>query len=416
MLKKIRNNNKLPAILSGEPAFQEPISFNKPTLPHSKSIFTYFTKIMRSGLITKGPVLTQYEIAIENYLNVKEAVAVSSCTTGLMLVLQALKLRVGKLNEQWEVILPSFTFPATAHACIWNNLIPVYADCNPGTYLLDPKSAEDAVSSRTIAILAVHTFGNPVEIDPLLEIAKKYSLFLLFDAAHGFGSLQNGKPVGGNGIAEVFSTSPTKLLATGEGGIVATNDAELAEHVRIAREYGNPGDYHCYFPGMNGRLSEFHALLGLEGLKDLPVNAERRRTLASVYKEILCKIPGIKFQIITNGALSSFKDVAILIGPEFGINRDQLRIALKHEGIPTRTYFDPPLHLQVFSKGVCRSLGPLNNTELVASQVLCLPIASHFPLKHVRKIAMAIKKIYLNRSKIADCSLLDSRLLPSSSG
>lgn len=398
---------KYPAALGGIPTFSKQIPFNQPTLPPFTTILPALRSILRSGTITKGPIINEYETAIRSYLNVKEAVAVSSCTIGLTLVLQALKQRheihpdnQSQRRRPCEVVLPSFTFPATAHACLWNNLIPVYVDCNPNTFLIDPNSVEEAITSNTLAILAVHVFGNPVEAEHLLSIAQKHSIFLLFDSAHGFGSLYKEKPIGGNGIAEVFSTSPTKLLATGEGGVITTNDLELAEHLRIAREYGNPGDYNCIFPGTNGRMSELHALLGIEGLKRLSNYAERRRFLAAFYKNKLNNIPGIKFQLITPLGLSSFKDIAIIIEPDFGLSRDQLKQALSLEGIPTRTYFDPPLHKQIFSGNITKQPVPLMNTENIAGKIICLPITSHMPTRHITLIAKAIHRIYHHREAI----------------
>lgn len=385
-----------PAILGGTKIFPKPIPFNLPALPSLTTLTASFKKILRSGIHTKGSVLYQYETAVKNYIGVNDAVAVSSCTIGLMLVLQALKYRrdaTGQDQRKWEVILPSFTFPATAHACLWNNITPVYVDCSPESFLLDPLSVETAISDNTLAILAVHVFGNPVDPKPLLDLANKYSIFLLFDAAHGFGASLNGKPVGGGGIAEVFSTSPTKLLATAEGGIVTTNDEELGQMLRISREYGNPGDYNCIIPGINGRMSELHAVLGLEGLKILYNNASKRRILADTYKEYLSGVSGIDFQVITRNGQSSFKDIAILIKPEFGLSRDILKKALSLEGVPTRTYFDPPLHKQIFSKNITKTAVQLRNTEAVALEVLCLPVQSHMLISQVKRITLAIKKI-----------------------
>lgn len=390
---------KQPAIIGGSMAFPKGILFNQPTLPRVPIMLQSIRKILQSGILTKGSVLSQYETAVKNYIGVQDAVAVSSCTTGLILLLQALKLRC-KNKTINEVILPSFTFPSTAHACIWNNLTPVYLDCNPETFLLEPQSVEAAITPNTFAIMAVHVFGNPVEPEPLIALAQKYSLFLLFDAAHGFGSFLKNKPVGGSGIAEVFSTSPTKLLATAEGGIITTNDEDLGQILRISREYGNPGDYNCILPGLNGRMSELHAILGLEGLKIVTDSALKREKIFEAYKEVLSGIPGVAFQNITKEGSSSFKDIAILIKPEFELSRDILQNALLMEGIPTRTYFNPPLHKQVFSQNIGKVTAPLHNTEMIAQQVLCLPIQSHMPISHVKRVASAIKKIRRYRKEI----------------
>ncbi|MCL4561017.1 MAG: DegT/DnrJ/EryC1/StrS family aminotransferase [Chloroflexi bacterium] len=305
----------IPALLGGRPVFVTKIPIVRPFLPDKASLDEGIQEMLSSGMVTKGRYLQAFEEAVARHLGVKHAVGVSSCTSGLMLTYQSLGL-------SGEVVVPSFTFMATVGALVWNGLHPVYADVNPGTTDLDPTAVASAITPQTSAIVGVHNFGNPAEIDALQEIARQRGVKLIFDAAHGFGALYQGKPVGAQADAQVFSLSPTKLLIAGEGGIVATNDDNLAEKIRIGREYGNSGSYDSAFAGLNARLSEFNALLGLRSLDMLEEAAATRNQTVDLYHEVLGGIPGIGFQEVLPGNRNAYKDFSITIDPDiFGLTR-----------------------------------------------------------------------------------------------
>ena len=385
-----------PAILGGQPAFDQPVAITKPTIPSIEQLTRQYAKILESGMITNAQYVREFESNVAQYLGVRNAVAVNSCTGGLMLIMRIMGLK-------GEVILPSFTFHATAHAAVWNNLKPVFVDCDPETYCIDVKQAEKAITKNTCAIIGVHIFGNPTDVKDLEALARKHKLKLFFDAAHGFGSQFQGKNLGGFGNAEVFSLSPTKLLTAGEGGIVATNDDELAKQVRIGRNYGDAGDYDSIFSGFNARMSEFHAMLGIESLKDLEKNVARRNKIADLYKAELASLPGISFQKIKEGNRSSFKDLSILINEEeFGLSRDVLYKALTAENISVKKYFYPPVHEQkAFAQYLLFDTDRrLETTHRVAYNVLSLPLYSHIPEETVKRICSAIRKIYDFRNEI----------------
>src|SRR3989338_7449051 len=210
----------------------------RPTLPGIESLMPRLKEVFRSGQITNASNVREFESRAAEYLAVKYCVAVSSCTSGLTLVHKCLALK-------GEVIVPSFTFYATVHSLVWNNLVPVFADCREDTFNIDEKKIEPLVSKKTKAILAVYIYGNPPAIKELQRIAHRHRLKLIFDSAHAFGSRYNGLKAGRFGDAEVFSLSPTKLLTAGEGGLVATNDRLLADSLKIARNYGDNGNYNC---------------------------------------------------------------------------------------------------------------------------------------------------------------------------
>lgn len=378
-----------PAILGGTPLFREKIPIIQPTLPDYETMAPQVREIFATGMLTKGKYLRQFEERLAEYLGVKHAVCVSSCTLGLALTYQGLGLRD-------EVIVPSFTFMATVHPLVWLNATPVFVDIDPHSWNIDPAKVEEAVTSRTTGIVAVHNFGNPADVEILEEIAHRYHLKLVFDAAHGFGTLYQGKPVGRFGDAEVFSLTPTKLLVAGEGGVVATNDDILAKHIRTGREYGNDGHYGSDFPGLNARMPEFNAILGIKSLEMLEENAERRNQLVKRFRERLERLPGIAFQTIRPGNRCSYKDLSVLIDENaFGLTRDQLAQALEAENIDTRKYHDPPVHTHRTYRPLWeRYDSRLPVTNWVAPRSLSLPIYSHMDEAMVDGICTAIERIH----------------------
>ena len=382
-----------PAILGGKAAFEPGLPFLRPYLPSYNEMEKELKEIIFSGMLTKGKLLKDYEEKLSHYLSVPHAVGVSSCTMGLLFAIKCLDLK-------GEVILPSFTFFSTAHAVMWNNLTPLFVDCDPETFNISPSEVRKAITEETSAIIGVHIFGNPADVYELEEIAKEYNLKLIFDSAHGFGSLIDGKRLGSFGDAEVFSTSPTKLLVTGEGGVVTTGNEELSQKIRIGIEYGNPGDYDSIFAGLNARLAEFNSLLGIKSLNILEENAVLRNKLAELYKNELSSVPGISFQKIKEGNRSSYKDFAILIGPDFRLSRDLVWKALESEGIYTKRYFYPPIHRQkCMSYMNCTDKG-LENTVKVSEEVLCLPLYASMEEDAVKKVAGVIKNLYNFRDEI----------------
>jgi dTDP-4-amino-4,6-dideoxygalactose transaminase len=378
--------NSQPALLGNSPIFEHKVNINKPLLPRYEELAELLREIVESKILTKGHRLRIFEELVAEHLGVKNAVAVSSCTSGLMLVYQALRLK-------GDVVVPSFTFMATVSALIWAGLHPVFADVEPGTTNLSPAAAEAAVTPDTSAIVAVHNSGNPADIDGLESISERHNLRLIFDAAHGFGSLYHGRPVGPDGDVSVFSLSPTKLLVAGEGGIIATNDDRLAERVRVGREYGNAGDYDSAFAGINARLPEINALLGQFSQINLESSARHRNQLAELYRERLSRVPGLSFQEVMSGNRSSYKDFSIIIDPNaFGLTRDELALALEAENIDTRMYYDPPVHRQSAYKQYAPPDELLPQTQMLSSRILNLPIWSDMDSSMVHRICAAVER------------------------
>jgi len=314
-----------------------------------------------------------------------------------MLTIKALNVKNG------EALMPSFTFPATAHAVRWTSLQIKLVDCDPKTFNISVEDLQEKVTKKSRVIVPVHVFGNPCDTKAISEIAEDNGLRVMYDAAHAFGAKQNGVPVGQCGDAEVFSGSPTKAFTTVEGGIVATNSAEIAEKVKIGRNYGHHGDYNCEMPGLSSRMSELHAALGLNLLPHVESDVEKRNRIAKKYMEGLGKLRGIRFQKITANSKSTYKDFAILIDKEkFGLSRDQLAVCLEKENIMTRKYFYPPIHMQKCYPELNADEGALPNTNYVSKNVLCLPMFSELVSEQIEGIAEAISKIQQHAKDIRD--------------
>jgi dTDP-4-amino-4,6-dideoxygalactose transaminase len=377
-----------PAICGGEPLFPESFRFIQPTLPPLGAAISQYEPVYQQGMITNSGLVERFERAVAERVGVPHCVAVSSCTAGLMLVIRALGL-------EGEIILPSFTFFATGHAVLWNNLKPVLADCDRQTWTIDPADVERKITPRTSAIIGVHIYGNPSAIDELSAIAARHRVKLIFDAAHAFGSRRRGAPIGRFGDVEVFSLSPTKTLVCGEGGLVTTADAVLARRLRAMRNYGDDGSYDCEILGMNARMSEFQAALGLAGLDSVDTKIRRHNEIASMYTSGLSSVPGIGFQTVCEGNVNTFKDYSIHVAEsEFGRSRDELVAALAAENIPTRKYFYPALQDQrlyrQFARGQVRET--LGVTGWLSRGIVSLPIYHSLRADTVEKVIAGIRR------------------------
>jgi dTDP-4-amino-4,6-dideoxygalactose transaminase len=375
-----------PALLGVSPIFEQRIPFVRPDLPLYSEVGEELRHLLDRGELTKGRHLRAFEEAVAQHLAVEHAIAVSSCTAGLMLTYQALGLT-------GDVVVPSLTFMATIGALIWVGAHPVFADVDPQTMNLDPVSAEAAITSQTTAIVAVHNFGNPAEMDRLQAVADRHGLRLILDAAHGFGSMCQGRPIGPQGDAQVYSLTPTKLLIAGEGGVVVTDNDELADKVRMGREYGNDGHYNGSFAGLNARLPEMNALIGRYSLGRLEQAAQRRNCIAETYRAGLSALPGVAFQEVLAENRSSYTCFPITVDPEqFGLTRDQLALALAAENIETRKYYYPPVHRQTAYRQYAK--GDFINTDLISSRVLSLPIWSKMETSVVAGVCLALETAF----------------------
>jgi dTDP-4-amino-4,6-dideoxygalactose transaminase len=371
--------------LAGLPSFPEGVPFVRPPTPPLERVMMRVGPSYERGILTAGPLGRELEEQVAQHLGVAHVVAVSSCTAGLMLVLRTLEI-------EGSVVMPSFTFSATAHAAAWNGLVPAFVDCDASSFQVDPDDIERRLDGAG-ALMATHVFGAPCAVERIEAIGRQHGIPIVFDAAHAHGATRGGRPVGGLGDAEVFSMTPTKLVVAGEGGLVTTNRADVAQGVRIGRDYANPGDYDTRFVGLNARLSELHAATALESLVDLDENLARRRAVAARYCDGLRSVPGIAVQHVDDGDRSTYKDFTIMVDEEtFGVSRDVLVGALRALGVDTRCYFSPPVHRQ----HAYRHLDPvvLPVTDTVASRVISLPIFPDLAPDNVDKITTIVAGIH----------------------
>jgi len=366
------------------------VPFVRPDAPDFAAVAADLEAALGGGALTKGPHLARLEAEAAAVLGVDHVVGVSSGTSGLMLVLAAIAAEA-RAAGRTEVIVPSFIFLAAPAAIVWAGLVPVFVEVDPASFTVDPAAVAAALGDRTAAIMGCHTFGCPCDTQALEEIAARAGVPLLIDAAHGLGTTQDGRQVGAAGLAQVFSLSPTKLVVAGEGGLVATSSAGLAEAVRIGREYGNDGSYGCGLPGINARLPEFSAILARASLARLPEVAARRRAAAAAYAAALADVPGIGMQRIPAGATSSWKDVVIAIDPHRpGGGREALRARLAAHGIDTRAYYSPACHHMEAFRRYLHPGRELPVTERLAATLLALPMGGHVTPAVAREIAAVV--------------------------
>lgn len=354
--------------------------------------------MVKKGQLTKGKELQAFESECAEYLGVKRCVGVSSCTSGLMLALQALRRGLPADVERPRIAVPSFTFMASVSSMVWAGFEPEFVEVDESSMNLCLEDLERVLQADdVVGVLAVHCFGNPVPTGPIEELCDKAGVKLLFDAAHAFGSRIDGLPVGQAGWCQVYSMTPTKMVVAGEGGMVATNDDALAEQLILTREYGNDGAYGSTMPGLNARLSELHCALGRESLKLLEEIVPVRNQSARELQEALSAVPGVGFQVITPGCRTTYKDYTVTIDPDvFGCDRNALAWALAAEGIPSRLYFSPPCHHHKAYEAY--SHRSLPRTERLAARCLSIPLLA---AETARPIAEAFARIQANAAAVA---------------
>lgn len=364
---------------------------NWPSLPEFRDIESELYQVWSTGFLTTASFTKRFEEAVASYAGVRHAIAVNSCTSGLMLLLRALGVR-------GEVILPSFTFAATALAVLWNGLKPVFVDVDPSTYTLDPARVEAAITDDTSAIVPVNVFGLPPAYSALCQIGDRYRLKVIVDSAQGLGAGYFGRPVGGFGNAEVFSLSPTKVVTAVEGGVITTSDDLLAHLIRQMRDYGKSlnGEDICW-QGLSARFSELHAIIGYHNLKRIEELRSKRFLLMGIYTEGLTDLRGISFQKVPEGYRSSGNYIAIQVGDETSVTRDQLHEFLKSEGIESKRYFYPALHRQeLFARLGMKKIPPLPITEHLSATCLALPLYDALNDKEVLRVVESIRRRFDN--------------------
>jgi len=357
------------AIFGGTPAFKEELHVGRPNVLGREAFLARVEDMLdRRWLTNDGPYVRELERGFERALSVAHCVAVTNATLGLGILAKALGLT-------GEVIVPGFTFVATAHALAWHGITPVFADVDPATHNLDPSHVQSLLTPRTTAIVGVHVWGRPCAIDDLSALAHRRRLALLFDASHALASSHGGRMIGSFGRAEVFSLHATKFAHSFEGGIITTNDQELAARLRRLRNFGFDGYDSVAELGINGKMSEIQAAMGLASLERIDEVIDRNRENYDHYRARLGRVPALRLVEYDARERHNYQYVALEVDAEAaGISRDAIQRVLWAERVLARRYFHPGCHRIEPYRSSPRYRGVrLPVTERLAEEVLCLP-------------------------------------------
>ncbi len=360
----------------------------EPTLGGNEA--KYVLDCIESNWISSaGKYIPAFEEKFAAECDCKYGVACCNGTVALHLALAALGLEPGD-----EVILPTFTMIATINAVTYSGATPVLLDSEPCTWNMDVEQLADKISPKTKVVMPMHTYGHPVDMDPVMELADQHGLFVLEDAAEAHGAEYKGRRAGGLGHASGFSFYANKVITTGEGGMITTNDAKLADLTTNLRDHAFSSERHFWhkFVGFNYRMTNLQAAVGLAQVEQMAQFVESRRRNAALYTRLLDEIPGIVTPPETEWAKNVFWMYSILVEDEFGMNRDQLRAYLARYGIETRTFFIP-MHLQpIYYEAFKGQRYPVS--EMLCQRGFYLPSASSLTTEQVRYIVDIVRQAY----------------------
>jgi perosamine synthetase len=366
--------------------FQIPIC--EPTL--SGREIAYLTDCIKTNWISsKGNYVVEFENEFSRFCNANYGIATSSGTTALHLALVA--LGIGKNDE---VIVPTLTMIATANPVIFAGATPVFVDSEPNTWNIDVNAIEKKINDRTKAIMPVHLYGHPVDMDPLIKLAKKYNLFVVEDAAEAHGAEYKGKIVGCLGDVGCFSFYTNKIITTGEGGMSVTNNDETADKLSLFRDLAHSKEkrYLHYEIGYNYRMTNLQAAIGLAQMEKIHEYISARRSHAKLYNSLLKDVEGITLPPEADWAKNIYWLYSILIEDDFGIERDELMLRLEKNGIETRPFFIPMHRQPVFKKmGIIKGEFPI--ADELCTKGLCLPSSSSLKEEQIEFICDTIKNI-----------------------
>ncbi len=364
------------------------IFVTRPALPPLEEFTVYLEEIWSNRILTnRGPFHQQFEKELAEYLGVEYLSVFSNGTLALVTALQALRIK-------GEVITTPFSFAATTHSLWWNNIKPVFADIEPDCFNLDPDRVEAAITPETTAILAVHVYGNPCDLGRFQQIADTYGLRLIYDAAHAFGVKIDGNSVLNFGDLSILSFHATKVFNTFEGGAIVCQDEKTKKRIDFLKNFGFADETTVIEPGINAKMNEFQAALGLVQLKYVDEYIAKRKAIAESYREQLAGIAGIRYLEDIKGVDHCYTYFPVLIDArEYGKSRDTVYENLKKQDIYGRRYFYP-LISQFPTYRSLPSAGKENLpvAEMVAEQVICLPLYPDLEPEKIRQIGEILKQ------------------------
>ncbi len=372
----------------GLPRFARPLHVGGPNMGSREAFDRYVDDIWAARRLSNdGPLVQRLEARVAALAGVRHCVAMTNGTVALEIAARA-------LDMSGEVVVPSYTFVATAHALSWQGITPVFADIDERTHLVDPAAVRRMVTPRTTGIVGVHLWGRAAPVEALEEIAAEHGLALMFDAAHAFGASHGPRMVGSLGRAEVFSFHATKFFNTFEGGAVVTDDDELAERLRLMRNFGFRGFDNVVDPGTNGKMTEVCAAMGLVNLDHLDAFVAHNRSVFEAYQQALADVPHTRLLPFPEGSRHNYQYVVVEVDDGDPGLRDRVVATLQARGVLARRYFWPACHrMEPY-----RSLQPhagllLPNTQRVAERVVVLPTGSALTPRRAHAVAEILASV-----------------------
>ena len=368
--------------------FRQPIHVTRPLLPPLEEFIPYLERIWESKQLTNGgPFHQELESALADYLGVGNVALFTNGTIALVTALQALRIT-------GEVITTPYSFVATAHSLLWNAITPVFVDIDPATCNLDPDRIEQAITPRTTAIMPVHCYGTPCNVERIQQLADTYGLKVIYDAAHAFGVQYKNKSILTHGDLSILSFHATKVFNTFEGGAIICPDAKMKQRIDYLKNFGHCGEVTVVSPGINGKMNELQAAFGILQLKHIDEAITKRRAIDGLYRELLADIPGITVLGMPCDTISNYSYFPIFVNADYPISRDALNEKLRGNSIFARRYFYPlitdfPMYRGLPSAGKDR----LPIAGAVAERVLCLPIYPDLRHSQVRKVTTVIASV-----------------------
>lgn len=368
--------------------FPDTIHVGRPNIGDREAFLKFVGEIFdRHWLSNNGPLAQEFERRIAAYLGVRHCVAMCNGTIALEIAIRALGL-------EGEVIVPSYTFIATAHALHWQGITPVFADINPHTHNLEPEAVRRMITPRTTGIIGVHLWGRGAPVEALQAIADEHGLQLMFDAAHAFGCSYGGRMIGGFGRAEVLSFHATKFFNTFEGGAIVTNDDELAETMRLMRNFGFAGFDNVIHPGTNGKMIEICAAMGLVNFDFIETVIQVNRRNWFAYRDALAGLTGLRLMPYDEAERNNFQYVILEVDTGCRATRDELVDELHRHNVLARKYFWPGCHRMKPYRDLQPHAGlMLPNTEAVAARVIVMPTGTTLSEQQIRAIASIVRSL-----------------------
>ncbi len=365
----------------------KPIFVTQPDLPDLEKVIPYLEKIWKNKWLTNaGEFHQELERKIADYLGVPYVSLFSNGTLALITALQHLKIT-------GEVITTPFTFVATTHSLTWNNITPVFVDIENEFGNIDTAKIEAAITPKTSAILAVHVYGNPVNTKEIERIAKKHNLKVIYDAAHAFGVKQNNKSILNEGDISILSFHATKVFNTFEGGAIICQDKETKKNIDFLKNFGFLDEENIVAAGINGKMNEFQAAIGILQLDEIDDRIKKREIIANKYNKEILEINGISSIKIQENVISNYSYYPVFIDEKvYGISRDELHLRLKEMNIISRKYFYPLIsNINIYKELESSAKSNLPIANNLANKVLCLPIYPNLELNDVDRIINALK-------------------------